>query len=320
MKPTETPALTIVTLWFVSAAQPRTVMEAEPEADRGFARKYLSQFNPAWPLTHIGDFDMARSSAPGVGEFYIGGYPGLSVVQTVFTNTVRISEVPARYRNLVSATDVYATALSAEDGTAELPGRTGGQGTISGHGHGYGAFAHWSGGALRRAFAATRETIFEDTGLPDSFELPFWSGNTPATGIELPFIPSQLARAAEKEWLGFSVAEAEFTIPISAFAVDGRPEAKAASTHHRAGRAGTRAATTSTMLPSKDPDIQRGYDDYSDSSTIAPQQEPSTIQLVKDAARSLGQAARQSISSVSTVAHKIGDEVRRRARHAERKS
>ena len=65
--------MTLVTLWFVNAANPSTVVHQEHKVDRGFARKYLAQLNPAWPLTHIGDFDMTRSATPGVDEFYIGG-------------------------------------------------------------------------------------------------------------------------------------------------------------------------------------------------------------------------------------------------------
>ena len=37
--------MALVTLWFVSAANPASVLEQEPKADRGFARKYLAQLD-----------------------------------------------------------------------------------------------------------------------------------------------------------------------------------------------------------------------------------------------------------------------------------
>ena len=41
----------VVTFWFITAANPREVLESEPKADRGFGRKLLAQINPAWPIT-----------------------------------------------------------------------------------------------------------------------------------------------------------------------------------------------------------------------------------------------------------------------------
>ena len=36
----------IVTFWFVTAADPQSIIRSEPRADRGFGRKYLSHLNP----------------------------------------------------------------------------------------------------------------------------------------------------------------------------------------------------------------------------------------------------------------------------------
>ena len=43
------PHQAVVTLWFVTAANPARILAAEPKADRGFGRKYLAQLNPRWP-------------------------------------------------------------------------------------------------------------------------------------------------------------------------------------------------------------------------------------------------------------------------------
>lgn len=303
------PAKTLVTLWFVTAAEPRAVMEAEPPANRGFARKYLAQLNPRWPLTHIGDFDMSRSASPGKDEFYIGGYPGLSVVQWILEDTWKISELPERYRTLVSAPEVYATAVSAE----------GREGSIGGDGSGYGAFAHWSDGQLKRAFSATRETVFEDQGLPGSFEMPFWEGNVPATGIQLPFIPEQLAEAATENWLGFSPKNSGLEVTVSAFATDGRPEAKTEVKSESVPRlAKTKQRQPDDVSLFED---EQGYDDYS--SEVSPSRqsgkELSNRELAKDVAGIIGGGVITGFKKLGGVAGKIGDEVRRRARNTDRR-
>ena len=299
-------AKTMVTLWFVTAAQPRTVLEAEPRADRGFARKYLAQFNPRWPLTHIGDFDMTRSANPGEHEYYIGGYKGLSVIRMIMDDMPKISDLPERYRHLVNAPDVYAIAESAE----------GCDGTIAGEGSGYGAFAHWSGGTLKRAFSATRETVFEDVGLPDSFEMPFWEGNAPATGIQLPFVPYLLMHAANEHWLGFSLKESGFEVQVSAFAVDGRPEAKTEGHAEGVRLASQKQTTPDNVSLFSD---EQGYDDYSDAAPRPKDStEPSNKQLAKDVAGAVGHGVASGFKKLGGLANKIGDEVRRRARNTDR--
>ncbi|HAJ51857.1 MAG TPA: hypothetical protein DCM55_04940, partial [Corynebacterium variabile] len=210
----------VVTLWFITSADPRGVLVAEPKADRGYARKLLAQLNPAWPLTHIGDFDMNRSAPPGEGEFYIGGYRGLTVIQTV------LPEVPSNWTlsGLPTLTEHFDTLISMIP-TADL--------LVTVHTptdrDGLGGFAHWVGGRMTRCFYATRERIIEDTGVPLPDEAAFWAGESEAPearGIELPFRPSEMAAAAIAHWLGFRVSD-EIDIPVAAFAVDGRPETRA---------------------------------------------------------------------------------------------
>ncbi|WP_313770379.1 DUF6928 family protein [Corynebacterium anserum] len=298
-----------MTLWFVTTPEPRTVMEAEPPTNRGFARKYLAQLNPRWPLTHIGDFDMSRSAEPGVHEFYIGSYPGLSVVQWVLENTWKLSELPERYRTLVSAPEVYATAVAAGESTV----------LQEASGSGYGAFAHWSNGQLKRAFSATRETVFEDQGLPGAFEMPFWEGNMPATGIQLPFIPEQLAEAATENWLGFSPRNSGLEVVVSAFATDGRPEAKTevkAESVPRLAQAKKRRPDDVSVF-----EDEQGYDDYSSGVSFATSsgEELSNRELAKDVISIIGGGFATGFRVLGSMAGKIGNEVRRRARHTDRK-
>lgn len=308
----DTTETTVVTLWFVTAAVPRDVLTAEPTADRGFARKYLAQLGVALndgdatvmpSPAHIGDFDMNRSTPPGRDEFYIGGYPGVSVIQTVLPGLRLLSGIPDPYRELIAAADIYASCRT--------PGNP----------DGVGGFAHWSGGALKRAFTATRETIYEDTGLPEPFEAPFWEGNTEATGIQLPFIPGDMAAAAEEYWLGFRVARDGIDIPVAAFAVDGRPEPRGGGVTKKG--APTRAPRTGhvghTAAQRANTSGENAYDDYADAKDPSTRE---TADLLKGAAGSvvtgIGRGIRGGARLLQDGAHYIGDEVRRRARNAGR--
>ncbi|HIW90759.1 MAG TPA: hypothetical protein H9870_03730 [Candidatus Corynebacterium avicola] len=297
-------------MWFVTAAVPRDVLTAEPTADRGFARKYLAQLAVKLPdagfsaPVHIGDFDMNRSTPPGLDEFYIGGYAGLSVVQTVIPGLTKLSEIPEPYMELVAAADVYATCRTPDDPS------------------GLGGFAHWSGGTLKRAFTATRETVHEDTGLPESFEAPFWEGNEETSGIQLPFIPGKIGDAAIGNWLGFRVARDGLDIPVSAFAVDGRPAQRSrpsrpASTGS-AGSAGPTGSTAATSPATKRADYDV-YDDYAEAKAPSGRD---TGELLRGAAGSvvtgIGHGVKASARFLRTGANKIGDEVRRRARNTGR--
>lgn len=288
----------VVTLWFITAADPRAVLVAEPQADRGYARKLLAQLNPAWPLTHIGDFDMNRSAPPGHGEFYIGGYRGLTVVQTV------LPEVPADWSlsGLTRLTEPFA-ALTSMIPTADL--------LVTVHTpenrDGLGGFAHWVGGRMTRCFYATRERIIEDTGVPLPDEAAFWEGDTEAHGIELPFRPSEMAAAAIAHWLGFRVSD-EIDIPVAAFAVDGRPEVR---TGHDTIR--PPVIPESAESPDTGDLSDAAYDDYA----VRPANQDesrSTGELLRGAVTSLGRGVRTGGRSVRSTTHRIGDEVRRRAR------
>lgn len=308
--------MALVSLWFVNAARPRDVLLAEPEADRGFARKYLAQLNASWPRTHIGDFDMVRSATPGAHEFYIGGYSGgLSVVQVIIPGLVRISELPRQFRELVSAADVFATAVlspGSEGAPLTLPGgATVGDEPEAGQlDETYGAFAHWQGDTLKRAFSATRQTVFEDEGLPEGFESRYWEGTHETSGILLPFDPSQLAMGAAHAWLGFPVtADPDpwgtrhelIEIPVAAFAIDNRPEAK----------------IEATAQPHGETDAADGaaYDDYaSPAANVEPSSKEVAKKLASSSARIIGSSARAGTQALKQGAGKALEALRNKLR------
>lgn len=229
----------VLTLWFVTAAHPEKIIAMSPRADRGFGRKLLAMLNPRWQVTPIGQFSLNRSAAPSAGEFYIAAFPGISVIQMVLPDSTLLSTLDERFVRAIPAADVYACGINEESG--------------------FGGFAHWQGMALKRAFAAKRDRVYEDIGLVEPFERPFWAGDCAdsARGIALPFNPHAIAKAAESAWLGFDPATSP-DINVVGYAVDGRPEPKMHSSAAKdVGRIASQASAK-LGIGSK----RRGYDDY----------------------------------------------------------
>lgn len=226
---------TVVTLWFVTAADPAAVVAKEPKADRGFGRKYLAQLNPAWPITPIGEFPLNRSAHASPGEYYVAGLPGVTIVQTVLEDSPALSDVPSRLLDSVPAAEVFAFAVNEETG--------------------YGGIAHWRGGVLKRSLCAERSRTYEDVGLPAPFEAPFWAGEraAPIGGISLPFEPVDLVAEAQRAWLGVDLSPDGPDIHVVAFAVDGRPAPRAVDGPRRHREAASRREPVS---------LTTGYDDY----------------------------------------------------------
>lgn len=247
----------VVTLWFVTSARPEAVIAQNPKADRGFGRKLLAQMNPRWPITPIGQFYLNRSAKASSGEFYIAGYPGLAVVQTCLEDITKLSEIPRNLRTCVPAADVYVFAENRDEGI--------------------GGFAHFSGDHLRRSFCAKRSQVFEDHGLPEPFESPFWKGERaePAGPIDLPFAPLDLMAQAQQSWLGFGD---DADVHVAAFAVDGRPEPKV-DTRRAVTNATEQAQETSAAASAK-----LGFRDYDDYERDQEIEEPIGEEL-KDLAR-----------------------------------
>lgn len=197
----------VVTLWFVSVTNPAEVLRAEPRADRGFGRKLLAQMNPTWPITPIGQFPLNRSAGVSTGEFYIGGYHGVTVIQTLIDDITELSTIDPTLLEARPAPDVYVIGTGTESS--------------------FGGFAHFSGGVLKRSFCAFRDHVIEDIGLPEPFEGSFWAGehdDDHLGGINLPFHPAELAHSAQTHWIGIDVGPDGPDIQVVGYAIDGRPE------------------------------------------------------------------------------------------------
>ncbi|MDO5032718.1 hypothetical protein [Corynebacterium sp.] len=233
----------ILTLWYVTADDPAAVLRAEPKADRGFGRKFLAQLNPSLPVTLIGQFPLNRSAPTGESEYYIGGYPGVTVVQTVVDDTqLVLSQLSPALLNAVPATELYAFSIDEDSG--------------------YAGFAHWTEGALRRSLCGTRFNLLEDQGLPEPFEAPFWAGemDEPIGGISLPFEPRGITEAAQAYWLGVDVSAEGPDLDVVGYATDGRPEPKVDASPASTRSISELAGTSVSKLGLNDYDDYENYD------------------------------------------------------------
>lgn len=305
--PTDTPHRhATVTLWFLdSRATPSTITSSITRTttpDRGFGRKFLAQLGPQWPVTCLGDFPLNRSIPAGDSEFYIGTFGLASVIQTV------PATLPSRSRG--RATTFDPTHLSRMPATWRhpIPARTVLAFTIDGD---LGGFARWDEGRLTRSLVATPTHIYENIGLPHPFEHPHWAGTTTPSTQHLPFTPADLVADAHRHWLGFDVTRTGIDIPVTGFAVDGRPEPSMAPTLTPSTPHPT--PTTYTSIYTADPD-----DDYY--TNAGPQRPQITdvdaedvTEAIETGARKLSDLLRTVATTVATVPTAIGDHVRARA-------
>lgn len=250
----------VLTLWYVTVEDPAAVLREEPKADRGFGRKFLAQLNPNLPVTPIGQFPLNRSAQAGNSEYYIGGYPGVTVVQTVIEEeSMVLSRLPEQLLKAVPALEIYAF--------------------VSQESTGYAGFAHWTAGELKRCLCGTRFNLQEDSGLPEPFEAPFWAGEKydPVGGISLPFEPQGITEAAQSYWLGVEVNDQGPDLDVVGYATDGRPEPKVAPKKPERSLGAIASASVSKL----------GFNDYDDYE--AHDQEPeSTGEEILETAKRLG--------------------------------
>ncbi|BAU95206.1 hypothetical protein N24_0944 [Corynebacterium suranareeae] len=275
----------IVTLWFVNASDPQSIIRSEPRADRGYGRKLLAQLNPSWPITPIGQFDLNRSVPASANEFYIAGFPGITVIQTVLEDVTSLSKLSPRLLRSVPATDIYIFAVNEET-------------TLGG-------FAHIFKGDVKRSFIAFEERIFEDDGIPGGFEAPFWAGKkgTRKTALSLPFNPIELVNEAQRAWLGFDASTSP-DINVVAYAIDGRPEPRIAAPRQLSSEEVTRAAVEKLGL--RESSFYDDYEEYEAPDRVVSKNVTSKAKKAASSAQKLGKSLwKASREFKDTMAEKL---------------
>ncbi|MDU0478121.1 hypothetical protein QVA66_02580 [Staphylococcus chromogenes] len=282
----------VVTLWFVNADDPAAVLAKEPKADRGFGRKYLALMNPSWPISVFGQFPLNRSVQASKGEFYIAGYPGITIVQTVVEDLTCLSQLSPTLLNSVTAANTYAFAIN--------------------HDTGFGGIAHWIDGKLRRSFCARRNRVYEDIGLPSPFENPFWSGErgtASPNSIDLPFEPIDLVHEADTHWLGVDISAEGPDLSVVGYAIDGRKEPRIAPPRERKDVSGLVADASAKL--GLGPQYS-AYDDYEELPAL------DTSDDVASRARAIADKTLEMSGRALRRAGKGLDSLREKLRHTDR--
>ncbi|WP_330228304.1 hypothetical protein OHA40_19305 [Nocardia sp. NBC_00508] len=178
-------------LWYADAPNPLAVLRANHDPDPEAALALAKQLHDDCDVRPIMVGTLAGCAGPEAGQVYIGCYPGVTVLCSAQAARIRPTEIPELLVRPLASEHTYLVSFDA--------------------GHGWGAFAHWERGELRRSFSSTRVNILEDEGLPLVWERPYWAGEHPVQWRAgelpdpqtLPFDPPDFADTANNEWLGF---------------------------------------------------------------------------------------------------------------------
>lgn len=191
-------AAVVSTLWYVDAPDPAAVLR-NSTPDRDTAHALVTRLHPDRHVTAGGRATLAQVAAgkgPDDTEFddntvFVGSFPGVTVVCSRELIHRRPSAVDANWLHTLASENTYLIVSDAAGG--------------------WGSFAAWERGTLRRAFGAGAIEFYEDEGIPFLWERPYWSGEHPmrwpAGSVPhpeaLPFHPRRLVEAANAAWLGF---------------------------------------------------------------------------------------------------------------------
>lgn len=181
----------ISSVWYVDTPDPLAVLGADPDPDPDAAYALARQLHPDLEVEPTVSATLGEATGPRPDELFIGCYPGLNLLCSAYAARVHPTEIPDLLVRPLAEEHTYLVSFDLE--------------------YGWGSFAHWERGELRRAFSSTRLNILQDQGLPHIWERPHWAGEHPIRWrlgelpdpLVLPFDPPGFADTANYEWLGF---------------------------------------------------------------------------------------------------------------------
>ncbi|MFQ6229232.1 DUF6928 family protein [Nocardia sp. NPDC002869] len=181
----------VSSVWYVDTPDPPAVLRADPDPDPDAAYALARQLHPDLDIEPTESVTLGDVDGPDADEVYIGSYPGLTLLCSSYAARVQPTAIPELLVRPLAEEHTYLVSFDLE--------------------YGWGAFAHWERGELRRAFSSTRLNILQDHGLPHIWERPHWAGEHPIAWrlgelpdpLVLPFDPPGFADTANHEWLGF---------------------------------------------------------------------------------------------------------------------
>lgn len=209
----------VSSIWYVDTPDPAAVLRAHLDPDPTAGPALARQLHPDLDIVPTTKGTLEHHAGPEPDEVYLGCYPGLTLLCSAQATRPRPTGIPELLVRPLASEHTYLVAFDTT--------------------HGWGAFAHWERGELRRAFSSTRLNILENEGLPMVWERPYWAGEHPVRRrpgevpdpLALPYDPTLFADAAQREWLGFGYLAAArdrlspADIPVCGFAL--RPKGAA---------------------------------------------------------------------------------------------
>lgn len=181
----------VSSIWYVDTPDPAAVLRAHPDPDPAAAWALARQLHPGLDIAPTTRGTLDHHAGPDIDEVFLGCYPGLTLLCSAQAIRARPTGLPELLVRPLASEHMYMVAFDTA--------------------RGWGAFAHWERGELRRAFSSTRWNILENKGLPLVWERPYWAGEHPVRPrpgeitdpLTLPYDPILFADAAHREWLGF---------------------------------------------------------------------------------------------------------------------
>ena len=165
-------------------------LRGSPKLDRDATQQLATSLFPKEKLVPVGKGDLSYTGPPD-DELHIGCFPGVSIVAAKEFGIDYPSKLPTSFISGGASRTVYLHAMhSVVDWIA---------------------FAQWIDGKLVRSLSVSPDSgVMEDVGQRLPFEVPFWSGEKPATDDEedsypLPFHPLELGEEALKEFFGYQL-------------------------------------------------------------------------------------------------------------------
>lgn len=179
------------TIWYVDTSDPAAALRSGRGPDPDIAERLVTRLYPDNDVVATDPCSLADAAGPAHDTVYLGCYPGVTVICDARLALPRPSRLAESLVCPLASEHTYLVGLDPELG--------------------WGGFAHWRRGELRRSFSATRINILEDEGLPLVWERPFWAGEHPMAHDDgqlpdpqrLPFDPLHFAETANLQWLGF---------------------------------------------------------------------------------------------------------------------
>lgn len=165
-------------------------LRGSPRLDRDATLQLAQRLFPKDRLERIGDGDLSYTCPPD-DELHIGCYPGVSILAAKEFGIDYPSRLPSTFLSIEGTKTVYLHAMhSVVD---------------------WFACAQWTDGKLVRSLSLYPDKgILENIGPKLPFEVPYWSGQHPATDGDdddypFPFHPLELGEAALKAFFGYQL-------------------------------------------------------------------------------------------------------------------